>query len=304
MSTISTSSVSFRPQTAPGSSTINSGPTAGNVLDGKGSDFLDPDNVLGTSTNFADSITPVTSRTSQRIFGTNPLGSNPNPLDVLNATRSGIRGALTFNLSFNPGNVNPLGWINPSPTDIILGSLNAQAGIFNGSPIFNPIPSFPSFPLPTSATLPAFPLPANGGANPPSLFTPGYTGFSNTSLQGGNRIPLLLIPIIQPVPVPIPIPVGISQPMTQQPMPQNPMALLMQTQVYGLFQSPVRPAQSVPVQSYSQQSDMMLNLLLQSGELLSRMLRQLIDDSRITGSAGNSGNSGSAGGSAQAYSYD
>jgi hypothetical protein len=92
-------------------------------------------------------------------------------------------------------NFNPLVWSNPNPTNILLGSMDAQSKIFGGNGIFTP-PIFNQFPLFPFIAPPAvpynnfqIPIPGHGGVNNlqqaqmfPTTFITG-SPFFNTFVQ-------------------------------------------------------------------------------------------------------------------------
>lgn len=124
------------------SPTVNSGPNAGNVLDGKGDSFLDPNEILTISDNFSGSISPPNGGPTQEPFGANPQA--PDILDVTNQTLNDIlKGRVQIPqtpITLVPGpfvvpvpNLNQ----NPSPTQLIQGLQFFVENLLNSRPTGN-----------------------------------------------------------------------------------------------------------------------------------------------------------------------
>ncbi|MEB3287415.1 MAG: hypothetical protein VKJ04_07920 [Vampirovibrionales bacterium] len=183
---------------------IDNGPTTGNVLDGEGSDFLDPDKIQDIADELTGSIKPVTSDTLRsQLISTMPLPENPDATDILNSTLKGLD--IVFDPNIGQGilpraNSNPLTWRNPTPLDIFVG-VSAISGdlIFNPNPLPNFIPLNPATNNPLLPN-PAFPFPFPIGSLPVGS-TPGTTfptvptfpnpspSFPNPSFPGPNPNP-------------------------------------------------------------------------------------------------------------------
>lgn len=119
-----------------GGNTVDGGPNVGNIFEGRGHDFLDPDDINNTIDDFGNTVNPVTTPTSllPQIASVDPLGQNPDPIDILNATIGGIRNVKSpsFGLNIVPdGNSNPIDWWNPQALNILLGTNAATGSIFN-----------------------------------------------------------------------------------------------------------------------------------------------------------------------------
>lgn len=160
---------------------INAGPNLGNIFDGRGHDFLDPDSIQATTDDFSRTITSRVSDTLlSRLIGgnVNPLGKNPDSIDILNGTISGLNlvNSITIGQGLTPrANSNPFSWINPTALDIQLGVTFSGGSLVTGSPIAFPgtgigtgtgvIPRAPFDPFtPRSSVFPG--IPGNGMINP------------------------------------------------------------------------------------------------------------------------------------------
>lgn len=158
MSIQSTSFNSLYTQRGVANPTIDSGIQAGGVFDGRGHDFLDPDDILRSVNGFSQGVTPTNSSNSSFLpLGTNPINQNANSFNVLNSTNGSLNTIFTPNFgssqltpaaAFNRelGNFNPLIWENPSSNNVLLGTMDATNKIFGGNGLFQPNPVPPLFP--------------------------------------------------------------------------------------------------------------------------------------------------------------
>ena len=205
--------------TRPTSVTIDGGVNTGNVFDGRGSDFLDPDNLGGTITDFSGSIRPVTSNTlSGRLIGGDPLGKNPDSSDIMARTQSLLNRINSPNFGITLGSAPPviinqagqaipdLG-VNPDPTKINLfsGFFSSQISPVNSTnSITNFNPLLWNDPTATNILL--------GTNNSISTVLNGGNIFSNpTGSTGGTVTPIPVIiggQTVYVIPVPTPVTVG------------------------------------------------------------------------------------------------
>ncbi len=264
----------------PQSVNIDSGFSTGNIFDGRGNDFLDPDNLAGSVTSFSGSIRPVRSNTlTARLVGSNFFGKHPDAADILSGT-NGLLNRINSpsfgaGLIITPpvvadgsGNLIPNLGANPDPTKITLftnffsQNVNPFNSVFDPRN-FNPLqwqnPSAANILLGSmnaSATVlnggnifpPFNPFPSQGAINFP------FNPFGGGMIGGTPAIPAVAFPV--PVPVPV-VPVAPGVPVRQTP-PSNP-----------LYQ--------------------MLSLMNDITGSMSQLLRQWLP------ATGNSGNSGTAG---------
>jgi hypothetical protein len=165
---------------------INTGPDAGNVLDKKDSDFTDPRNLQNITTRFTDSISPVTSNTLLVQLGINPdpLGKNPDSVDIINATSNVIDLLNDPNIGSNVrprANSDPLRWHNPTALDIFVG-VSSTSGSLVTNP--NAIVTPGSVIIPTTGGPVIIPSTNAGNANDTSGSNPTpSTNGSNTTLN-------------------------------------------------------------------------------------------------------------------------
>jgi hypothetical protein len=158
---MSIQSTSFNPlakQRSFANPTIDSGINAGGVFDGRGHDFLDPDDILKTVDGFSQGVTPTSSSNSSFLpLGTNPIAQNANSFNVLSSTNGNLNTIFAPNFGnslLNPSprpnqdlsNFNPLIWENPNSTNVLLGTMDAINKIFGGNGLFQPNPVPPLFP--------------------------------------------------------------------------------------------------------------------------------------------------------------
>lgn len=161
----------------------------GLVFNTKGNDFLSPNTILNNTDTFS----------GQANAGDNIFGKNPSSIDILNVTRdnennifNGTFGVAAFTqpngtqINTPPGtilggtivqtpsaaflsdlgNFNPLMWLNPSASNVTLGTMDSASKILGGSGIFSPPISdsgnlFP-FIAPQQAPFGGFKVPTNG----------------------------------------------------------------------------------------------------------------------------------------------
>lgn len=142
---------------------IDSGVNAGGVFDGRGNDFLDPDDILRNVNGFSNSVTPSNSGNAMtQLVGLNPIAQNSNSSDVLGSTNG------TLNTIFSPGfgsnlltpspalnrdlaNFNPLIWENPNSLNVQFGIMDAANKIFGGKGLFQPNLVPPLYPYLTTS---------------------------------------------------------------------------------------------------------------------------------------------------------
>jgi hypothetical protein len=231
---MSIQSTSFNPllsQQASFNPTISS-LDAGNVFDGQGNDFLSPKDILSNVDDFSGSINfgggdafgknpsakAVLTDTNSSLddilngsFGVNlaaPIAPSPFVAGAVPVTAVGFAPVATNTtvlaqavqtpspaLIRDLSNFNPMIWQNPNPSNILLGTMDAQNKIFGGSGIFQP-PVFNQYPLypfiaPPSAPYSGFniSIPGFGGVTNaqqaqffPTTFVTG-SPFFNTSIQ-------------------------------------------------------------------------------------------------------------------------
>lgn len=183
---VSASSVDEASQVDEKSVSINTGPDAGNVLDKKDSDFTDPRNLQNITTRFTDSIRPVTSNTLLVQLGINPdpLGKNPDSVDIINATSNVIDllNDPTIGSNVRPrANSDPLRWHNPTALDIFVG-VSSTSGSLVTNP--NAVVTPGSVIIPTTGGPVIIPSANVGNANDTSGSTPASsTNGSNTTLN-------------------------------------------------------------------------------------------------------------------------
>ena len=146
--------------------TITSGPAAGNVFNGNGDSFLDPNTILEISHNFAQSIMPPNGDSAQE-----PFGSNPDAQEILDTTSSTLDDILKgriqipqIPITLVPGQfIVPVPNLNDNPTtnQLIQGTQFFLNNLLNRMPVtgmgtgtVNPG---------TSGTIPTVPRPAMTG---------------------------------------------------------------------------------------------------------------------------------------------
>lgn len=130
--------------------TIDSGILAGGVFDGRGHDFLHPNDILGSVDDFSQGISPVDSNNLMvQLVGSNPIAQNSNSSSVLSSTNGSLNNI--FSANFGSGiltpsaslvsdleNFNPLAWENPNSLNVQLGIMDATNKIFGGNGLFTP----------------------------------------------------------------------------------------------------------------------------------------------------------------------
>jgi hypothetical protein len=208
---MSIQSISFNPQFTQrsfASPTIDSGIQAGGVFDGRGHDFLDPDDILRSVNGFSQSVAPTSASNSNFLpLGTNPIAQNANSSNVLNSTNGGLNTIFAPNFGssqLTPSaarnrdlvNFNPLIWENPTPNNVLLGTMDAASKILGGNGLFQPNPVPPLFPAINQPQPPFnnFATPVAQQAQPvPSIFQSGGGAVSFTQnglalLQGKSQV--------------------------------------------------------------------------------------------------------------------
>ncbi|MBX2860408.1 MAG: hypothetical protein KTR14_04190 [Vampirovibrio sp.] len=172
------------------SPTVNTGPTSGNVFEDRSSSFLSPRTINGVTDDFSNSINPVTSNNLQaQLFNPNPFTNNPQQLNVLNTTNSGIstafglgNGALT-NSVFGPQvapNADLFNFFGSNPSSVdILGRTNFFTGLILPTGFGSQL-SFGNF-----GGNNGFNSLFNGFAGP-ILGVPTFGGFNSGNVFGGN----------------------------------------------------------------------------------------------------------------------
>ncbi|MDX2084356.1 MAG: hypothetical protein SFZ03_03090 [Candidatus Melainabacteria bacterium] len=171
--------------------------TFGGTLDGRGSDFLNPNTVLSVGNIGIQTVT--SNNPIQQLVDPNLLGDNPNALSILNTTDSTLANVLsptfgsnflgTGNGSASGGTGNPVldtfgipfqpFGINPNPVSILSGTLFFGGRILPGGGITPTVPTFPlgnnsSVFSPTGSSFPTISNPTffNTGSFVPNGLTP------------------------------------------------------------------------------------------------------------------------------------
>lgn len=171
---------------------------AGAVFDGRGHDFLSPNDILKNVDHFSQSVSANSNdRLANQLFPPDPFGSNPDSTKILLTTTRASSKILSpgfgANLFLNSGvnqpqgnqstqsgatfdelsRLNPLIWQNPSDLNILFGIMDAQNKIYGGNGIIPPFnsqpPLFPFNPAPPPPfqdfQLSAFQSPGTGNNN-------------------------------------------------------------------------------------------------------------------------------------------
>jgi hypothetical protein len=173
-------------------------------------------------------------------------------------------------------NFDPTQWRNPNPTNILLGSLQAQSSILGGSFQF---PPFNPFPTQAVTQFPSNPFPSQTGTQIPVNLFQGQAQLPITSPFAYTTAPQQQVPVA--VPVPVPVPVGIPMmPVMQTPAPVGYGMLNPGFPVYAQACPPPTPSQSFPM-------NRLLSFMNSTTTFMSRSLRYLTRNNAATaGSAG------------------
>lgn len=143
--------------------TIDSGILAGGVFDGRGHDFLHPDDILGNVHDFSQGVSPVdSSNLMVQLVGSNPISQNSNSSSVLSSTNGTLNNIFSANfgssvltpsasLTSDLANFNPLIWENPNSLNVQLGTMDAANKIFGGNGLFTPNLVPPLYPYLTTS---------------------------------------------------------------------------------------------------------------------------------------------------------
>lgn len=188
--------------------TIDSGVRAGGVFDGRGHDFLHPNDILNNVHNFSGSVSPVdSSNLMVRLVGSNPIAQNSNSSAVLSRTSSTLNNIFSPNfgssvltpsasLTNDLANFNPLIWENPNSLNVQLGIMDATNKIFGGNGLFTPNLVPPLYPyLTTSIPFDNFVAPVAQQAQmfPQTFLTgsPMFQPVGNTGVNGNTSALIL-----------------------------------------------------------------------------------------------------------------
>lgn len=128
-------------QRAVSTNSIDAGIAAGNTFDGRGNDFLSPNNILGNVDDFSKSVSPITSNNNFAVIA-DPFGKNPKSSGVLRGTSSSINDILSpgfgLNLMNAATNVGTTGGAISATTG---GTIVNTTTTVNGQIVQTPSPS-------------------------------------------------------------------------------------------------------------------------------------------------------------------
>ncbi len=193
------------------------------------------------------------------------LGINPDPTKIVLSSTFFAQNIQAPPVLNDPRNFNPLMWHNPNSSNILLGSLQAQSSVLNGSnlnfPPFNPFPTqsavnFPSNPFQGSLFVPPpqstqLPFGATSGFLPQANVGMNV-GMNVGSLSAMSPMPIMMQPQLAGIGLQTSVfPIFAQQPVASQmmyaPMPSMP--------------SSYSTAGSVSVQPYNSQIAVMYSML-------------------------------------------